>query len=524
MIVKYNDGASFLDAITTSDEGTISIDDLAEELRHDNLFCFKAIITLEARLYTREYLKELINNWKIQNTEKDNFDSIFGDQIDYAEKIRYAYARAPEEVREDALVISNIIDFINNLYSLEFKNITVIEQLIASLPASCLENKTLVSSLLRFGSIVFKYVSADLKNDKETVLAAVKHNGSELRFASDSLRNDIEVVMDAIKAQEYSLMCDYEYHYPHAFQFIGEALQNDIEIARFAVENGFPVFRLSSRELRSNAELNQIFNNLQIDRLSVEDDFENDPTLNNPIPITCKKGVEIFETIQDDSDFCIDYERFNLNRYVSLRCDKAAILNQVRTYAEIIREICPELKEDHDFMLSVVKACGMAYKFLPRKLKVQSTFAMEALKQDCNVINYLRPEILKNYEVILTVLLQNYYLMVPDNEYFVNFEPAECYVEAKLREIFNLQEQVHIENYNDVQKLLRDRGYRELTHLHYSDKPSEDSSAEIWEKTENGVRTTIAFSANKIFDKDHNLLVSKSLWDESIISCWSEAQ
>ena len=42
------------------------------------------------------------------------------------------------------------------------------------------------------------YASADLKNDKEVVLAAVKQDGYSLAHASDDLANDKEVVLAAV--------------------------------------------------------------------------------------------------------------------------------------------------------------------------------------------------------------------------------------------------------------------------------------------------------------------------------------
>ena len=43
-----------------------------------------------------------------------------------------------------------------------------------------------------------EFASAELRNDRDIVKAAVNQNGWALEFASDELRNDQDIVVDAV--------------------------------------------------------------------------------------------------------------------------------------------------------------------------------------------------------------------------------------------------------------------------------------------------------------------------------------
>lgn len=52
-----------------------------------------------------------------------------------------------------------------------------------------------------------KDLSAEERNTKEIVLAAVKHYGKALQYASDALKADKEVVLAAVRQNGNALMC-----------------------------------------------------------------------------------------------------------------------------------------------------------------------------------------------------------------------------------------------------------------------------------------------------------------------------
>ena len=62
------------------------------------------------------------------------------------------------------------------------------------------------------------YVSNELKNDHEIVMAAVTKSGCSLEASSNELRNNREIVMAAVKQDEY------------AIKYASDELKNDQEI------------------------------------------------------------------------------------------------------------------------------------------------------------------------------------------------------------------------------------------------------------------------------------------------------
>jgi len=102
------------------------------------------------------------------------------------------------------------------------------------------------------------YASAELQADRKVVLAAVQQGGAALRYASAELRADREVVLAAV--QQYGL----------ALQLASVELQADREVVLAAVQQDRGTFRYASAELqRDDAVLkasNHIFADL--DRLA----------------------------------------------------------------------------------------------------------------------------------------------------------------------------------------------------------------------------------------------------------------
>ena len=88
-----------------------------------------------------------------------------------------------------------------------------------------------------------KFVSDELKNDKEIVLVAVTEYGVALEYASDTLRNDREVVLAAVRQDGDALV--------HA----SDELKNDREIVLAAVHQNGWALQYASEELRNDKEI-----------------------------------------------------------------------------------------------------------------------------------------------------------------------------------------------------------------------------------------------------------------------------
>lgn len=95
--------------------------------------------------------------------------------------------------------------------------------------------------LLNYESIL-KYVSDELRSDKDVVLEAVKSNGLGLRYASPSLRDDIEVVLAAVKQNGV------------AIQYSSDRLKNDLEVVVEAICNNYYALRYIPKDMWEAAE------------------------------------------------------------------------------------------------------------------------------------------------------------------------------------------------------------------------------------------------------------------------------
>ena len=55
-----------------------------------------------------------------------------------------------------------------------------------------------VQTAMAIGSGALQWASDDLKNDREIVLAAIKHDSSEILHASDDLKKDNKIILTAL--------------------------------------------------------------------------------------------------------------------------------------------------------------------------------------------------------------------------------------------------------------------------------------------------------------------------------------
>lgn len=63
-----------------------------------------------------------------------------------------------------------------------------------------------LEKILSKNGLALKYISKELKNDKNMVLLAVKSNGNALKYASEELQKDPEIINIAEKNLNNKLM------------------------------------------------------------------------------------------------------------------------------------------------------------------------------------------------------------------------------------------------------------------------------------------------------------------------------
>jgi predicted nucleic acid-binding Zn-ribbon protein len=85
-----------------------------------------------------------------------------------------------------------------------------------------------------------KYVSDELRGDREVVMAAVNRSGDALEYASEELRADREVVLTAVKKSPYG----------YGLQYASENLRGDREVVIEAVNHSWWAMDYASEELK----------------------------------------------------------------------------------------------------------------------------------------------------------------------------------------------------------------------------------------------------------------------------------
>ena len=135
---------------------------------------------------------------------------------------------------------------LNQLKSVEEEGITKNEELYIIVNDKLQDT---INNLTQNGNAL-QYVSDELKNDKEVVLAAITEDGRALEYASDELKNDKEVVLAAVT------------QYGRALEYASDELKNDKDVVLAAVtEDGWALQYSSDEEgITKNDELYIIVN------------------------------------------------------------------------------------------------------------------------------------------------------------------------------------------------------------------------------------------------------------------------
>ena len=204
------------------------------------------------------------------------------------------------------------------------------------------------------GSLIgLQYASDAIKSDKDVVLAAVQRNGRSLRYASDDLKNDKDVVLAAIS------------QYGGALSYVGdELLKNDKEVVLIATRKDPSTLR------------------------EVSDEFRNDKEI-------------VLNILKNNSDAFGDWLQ-----YVgpNLRGDKELMIKMAKKYYHAALYASDELKKDKDFMLAAVKKYGPMLQYASDELKKDKEVVLAAVRQYGGALLYANDELKKDKEVVLAAL------------------------------------------------------------------------------------------------------------------------
>ncbi|MDQ1337790.1 MAG: hypothetical protein QG617_757 [Campylobacterota bacterium] len=214
-----------------------------------------------------------------------------------------------------------------------------------------------------------KYVSEELRGDREIVLEAVKNNADALQYASDELRSDREIVLEAL---------NYDGDY---LKYASEELRGDREIVLKAQEKSHWAFLYASEELRGDREFN-----LEI----LKNDVWGIESVN-------KKFLGDCEFVRE----ALKYSLFIL-RYASeeLRGDRELILEMIKTEECILLVASEELQGNREIILEAVKNYGLALKFASKELKADREVVLAAANESGLALKYASDELLNDPEII----------------------------------------------------------------------------------------------------------------------------
>lgn len=263
------------------------------------------------------------------------------------------------------------------------------------------ENKEVVLKIIETKPQNIQYASDILKDDKEVVLKAVSLDGSCLKYASNKLKADRDVVITAIKNHPLSMMyADQKYHDDKEVAMVNPAclacgwlsprLTNDRELVLAAVESSPESYRFVSDELKKDKEtLIVALNNYE-----------------KTIPFCNPK-----EEKKDFNDVIYRKDMADLFPYTyasdEIKADKDVGVAAVKHVDYAYRYIVPELQKDKDVFFAAFKKNRFAIEFAPKEILDDVDLMREVVLFDKSYSHYL-PFALKDDKEYMMSLIEEY--------------------------------------------------------------------------------------------------------------------
>ncbi|MDX2346902.1 MAG: DUF4116 domain-containing protein [Legionella sp.] len=237
----------------------------------------------------------------------------------------------------------------------------------------------------------FKRTSNPLKDERTTLLAAVKKNGHALKSASNLLKNDKQVVLAAVSKNGKALR--------HA----SKALRNDKQVVLTAINQNIQAIKYASNELKLDdaviltalREYTFIANKTPLKAIQKNPDRE---ALLNKIETSCGRILKELN-IEHDRDIVLVSVNQNglILKYASdgLKADLEVVLAAVNQHGLALQFACKELKNDAEVVLSAIKQDARALYYASNELKASEDFILTAINQNACVIELLSPDMLQ---------------------------------------------------------------------------------------------------------------------------------
>lgn len=269
-----------------------------------------------------------------------------------------------------------------------------------------LNNKNLILAAVRHNGMALEYAHPDLKKDKEVVLVAIKQNGMALQFANSSLRKNKEIVLSAIRSKgkafvfaspalknNKQFILNAIHSNDTVFKYIGRAFQADKKIIMTAINKNPRALRFSSLSLKDEKSLifsqvkknpnncSSLFYNAS-KRLKIDKDFV--------LHLIIKEGCiltfsELGKNLQQEREIALEGVKqggWNLN-YVGtlLKDDKEIVRAAVNKNGSALQYASSRLKKDRDIVFAAIKNSPYILDYISPSLKKDRDFWLQTAKK-----------------------------------------------------------------------------------------------------------------------------------------------
>lgn len=237
-------------------------------------------------------------------------------------------------------------------------------------------------------------VSDRLRDDKDVVLVAVTTNPSALAWASDRLRDDKDVVMAALSNGKKG---NDAYDIPGmALSFASDNLKADREIVELAIKGTGAAIVYASDELKDDKELvKKAYSNNHFRLMECE--------IIEHISERLKKDEDIMIlSLESGEEYCWIYEVDTKNPKIIKLCEEERIKCVKRELINCSAELSEydEYNDNKEIVMIAVTRDGNQLEYASNRLKNDKDIVMAAVTQDGWSLEYASDELKKDKDVI----------------------------------------------------------------------------------------------------------------------------
>jgi hypothetical protein len=251
-----------------------------------------------------------------------------------------------------------------------------------------------------------EYAALELRSDQACMLAAVALDGNALRFASAELTADQKVVMAAVNQNGSAL------------EFASKALRTNGELVRVAVANCGEALQFAARHLRATRAVVAMavkqycdiggFASGVIEFASGHAARGGDTDTAFMALFRASELLQSHKATVLEALGCIGDVR-DLLRYTStkLRADREVVMAAVRKRGAALQYASSKLRGDREVVMAAVRKRGAALQYASSKLRGDREVVMAAVTGSGAALQYASSKLQADREVVLAALRQH---------------------------------------------------------------------------------------------------------------------